>query len=461
MIIKTKKFCNLFLKTIIFFLITINISKLKANEHYNFSLAIKSAFENSSKIKSSYYIFLAKEKLLNGSNHTKDWDSSFTSSLNLNNKMYDNEGSYLSDETFVNTLKLSKKLIDGGIAYNQYLIASGNLKIEKNNLLNTKQNVIVDTIKSYIELYKSQKSLELREKSVNKFNRLVNSSKLKLKAGAITPTTVAEAEASLARAKYQFVKAKSEVNNFRSKFFSIVGEDFDIKNLNLPEVFIDLPNNEKEALSISFKNNPVILNAKIKKKIAISKRNKQISSNKPTLEFDIQYKNSESTTTSSANDFQSYGTTLLFKAPLFYKRSEKYSILSLNDDYQAVIEEQKEANRYIKLQVLSKYNDYKNSFLNTEAAMKELSAAKLALDGIKKEEEFGMRTLLDVLDYEVKVINSELNLISSKSNEVLQKYELKKVLGTLTIKDIVKDYEIKYNEDNNFNLPNVFEIDFK
>ena len=93
--------------------------------------------------------------------------------------------------------------------------------------------------------------------------------------------------------------------------------------------------------------------------------------------------------------------------------------------------------------------------------MKELSAAKLALDGIKKEEEFGMRTLLDVLDYEVKVINSELNLISSKSNEVLQKYELKKVLGTLTIKDIVKDYEIKYKEDNNFNLPNVFEIDFK
>ena len=39
--------------------------------------------------------------------------------------------------------------------------------------------------------------------------------------------------------------------------------------------------------------------------------------------------------------------------------------------------------------------------------------------------------------------------------------ELKKVLGTLTIKDIVKDYEIKYKEDNNFNLPNVFEIDFK
>ena len=58
---------------------------------------------------------------------------------------------------------------------------------------------------------------------------------------------------------------------------------------------------------------------KLKRKLAISKRNKEISANKPTLDFDIQYKNSESSTTSSANDFQSYGATLLFKTLYFIK----------------------------------------------------------------------------------------------------------------------------------------------
>ena len=72
-----------------------------------------------------------------------------------------------------------------------------------------------------------------------------------------------------------------------------------------------------------------------------------------------------------------------------------------------------------------------------------------------------MRTLLDVLDYEVKVTNSELNLISSKSNEVLQKYELKKVVGTLTIDDIIKNYKMQNTENDVFNLPSIFEIDFK
>ena len=165
-----------------------NCNIVYAYENDNFSLAIKSAFQNSLKIKSGNFKFLSKQKLLKSSNESKDWDSSFTSSINLNNKMYDNEGSYQSDETFVNTFKFSKKLIDGGIAYNQHKIALSNSLIEKNNFLETKQSVIVETIKSYIDLYKSQKSLELREKSVNKFSTLVNSSKLKLKAGAITPT---------------------------------------------------------------------------------------------------------------------------------------------------------------------------------------------------------------------------------------------------------------------------------
>ena len=78
-----------------------------------------------------------------------------------------------------------------------------------------------------------------------------------------------------------------------------------------------------------------------------------------------------------------------------------------------------------------------------------------------EEEEFGLRTLLDVLDNEVKVTNSELNLISSKANEFLQKYELKKVIGTLTIKDMIDNYEMEKVESNNFVLPSVFDIDFK
>ena len=46
------------------------------------------------------------------------------------------------------------------------------------------------------------------------------------------------------------------------------------------------------------------------------------------------------------------------------------------------------------------------------------------MDGVKKEEEFGLRTLLDVLDIEVDVMNSEVRLLKSKSDQLLNKYKL-------------------------------------
>ena len=48
----------------------------------------------------------------------------------------------------------------------------------------------------------------------------------------------------------------------------------------------------------------------------------------------------------------------------------------------------------------------------------------ITLNGVKKEEEFGLRTLLDVLDIEVDLMNSEVRLLKSKSDQLLNKYKL-------------------------------------
>ena len=80
--------------------------------------------------------------------------------------------------------------------------------------------------------------------------------------------------------------------------------------------------------------------------------------------------------------------------------------------------------RVSKLKTLSLFNNYINSDFNVIAANKEYNASKLALNGVKKEEEFGLRTLLDVLDIEVDLMNSEVRLLKSKSDQLLNKYKL-------------------------------------
>ena len=105
-------------------------------------------------------------------------------------------------------------------------------------------------------------------------------------------------------------------------------------------------------------------------------------------------------------------------------KSESSLILSLDNNYKSILEEQNELIRVSKLNTLSLFNKYINSDFNVIAANKEYNASKLALNGVKKEEEFGLRTLLDVLDIEVDLMNSEVRLLKSKSDQLLNKYKL-------------------------------------
>ena len=408
-----------------FIIIVICLSfKIKADENFSFSNAYKKALSNSNMIKKNEFLLNSKTNLISNAYSNKDWNLDFTSSLTLDNKKSDNIGDYVDQKTTVNTISLDKTLIDFGFTDKSVEIALNNKKIASNNLLLAKQNLFINTLSSYLNVYNSNKILDLRVSNVNRFKTAVKAAKLKLSAGTITPTTVSEAEARLARSEYELATSKTEQINYVNEFKSLIGEDFNLKKMNLPEFKYSLPKTIKEAESLALNSNLNILNITLAKKNAELLKAKQLASSYPSLDLDFYLKNSESDSNSSVNDYSSYGTILTFKSSLLRNKSESSLILSLDNNYKSILEEQKELIRVSKLNTLSLFNNYINSDFNVIAANKEYNASKLALNGVKKEEEFGLRTLLDVLDIEVDVMNSEVRLLKSKSDQLLNKYKL-------------------------------------
>jgi|TARA_B100000085_G_scaffold343_1_gene374 outer membrane protein TolC len=408
-----------------FIIIVICLSfKIKADENFSFSNAYKKALSNSNMIKKNEFLLNSKSNLISNAYSNKDWNLDFTSSLTLDNKKSDNIGDYVDQKTTVNTISLDKTLIDFGFTDKSVEIALNNKKIASNNLLLAKQNLFINTLSSYLNVYNSNKILDLRVSNVNRFKTAVKAAKLKLSAGTITPTTVSEAEARLARSEYELATSKTEQINYVNEFKSLIGEDFNLKKMNLPEFKYSLPKTIKEAESLALNSNLNILNITLAKKNAELLKAKQLASSYPSLDLDFYLKNSESDSNSSVNDYSSYGTILTFKSSLLRNKSESSLILSLDNNYKSILEEQNELIRVSKLNTLSLFNKYINSDFNVIAANKEYNASKLALNGVKKEEEFGLRTLLDVLDIEVDLMNSEVRLLKSKSDQLLNKYKL-------------------------------------
>ncbi len=395
-----------------------------ADEYFSFSNAYNKALSNSNIIKKNEFLLNSKNNLISNSYSGKDWNFDFTSSFTFDNKRSDNIGDYIDQKTTVNTISLDKTLVDFGSTDISVEIALNNKKIAQNNLLLAKQDLFIKTLISYLDVYNSNKILNLRISNVKRFNTAVKASKLKLSAGTITPTTVSEAEAKLARSEYDLAISKTEQLNYINEFKSLIGKDFDLKKLKFPVFKYSLPKSIKEAEKLSLKSNLKISNILLTKKNAELSKDKQLVSGYPSLDIDLYLKNSESDSNSSTSDYSSYGTTLTFKSSLFRNKSETSLLLSLDENYKSVLEEEKELIRVSKLNTLSLFNNYVNSDFNVIAADKEYNASKLALNGVRKEEEFGLRTLLDVLDREADVMDSEVRLLKSKSDQLLNKYKL-------------------------------------
>lgn len=407
-------------------------SKIALSDN-SFEKAFKFALIESNEIKKTEYVVESKKKLLLSSYYNKDWNAHFTSSLTFENKELSNSGKFNDQNLNLNTITLSKNILDFGQTKNLVAISKNNIKIARNDLKAAKQILFINTLVSYLNLYNSNKIIKLRKSNVKRFKRAVEASKLKLIAGAITPTTVSEAEARLARSEYEFALSKSEKINVENNFKSLVGENFNIQNLTFPVFIHKLPNDIDKAIEFAIKTNVSLINTKLKRENAFLIKKKQIYSNNPSLDINFHIKDSEDYSNSSSNDYTSYGSTITFKTSLFKNKYEKNLILSLDNEFKALVMDEKETFRKVKLKTLSIFNNYINSDINVKAAIKEFNAAKLALNGIKKEEQFGLRTLLDVLDSEADVINSELKVLKSRTEQVINKYKLLIDIGNLKL----------------------------
>lgn len=61
-----------------------------------------------------------------------------------------------------------------------------------------------------------------------------------------------------------------------------------------------------------------------------------------------------------------------------------------------------------------------------------VQANEVALEGVQREAEVGARTVLDVLDAEQELVDSQVNLVRAQRDEYVAMFNLKTALGELT-----------------------------
>ena len=89
-----------------------------------------------------------------------------------------------------------------------------------------------------------------------------------------------------------------------------------------------------------------------------------------------------------------------------------------------------------------------------EAIKAQITASKMALDGVIREADVGSRTVLDVLDAEQEYLNYRVNLVSAERNMTVAALNLLVSMGNMTADSLklnVDQYDVTayYNEVDN------------
>ena len=333
-------------------------------------------------------------------------------------------------DPFTTSIKLEQTLLDYGrdLTLEKNITA---LDLAKAKLVKKEQDILHNAIYAFTNLIFARETLDINAKNLNLLIRQVESDKIRRDRGQITKTDLAQSESSLAGAQAQFAKSKSDLLISRLNYENVIGKLSDPNQLKKnSNAIVSIPSTLNEAINLSKQNNPDILIAKLdfeksKKDLAISE-----SDLKPTASISLQ--RSFSDDLSATIDQKEQDVLKATVSWPFYsggkKRSTVNKNLNLTTRKRLLLDD---AVRTNQTNVASAWSSLQSSesFLNSVKV--QVSAAKIANEGIAAEYERGSRTTLDVIQSNALLLSAQISLASSEKNYLMAQYNLLKAVGLL------------------------------
>jgi len=426
-------------KYILIILLSFSSNYLQAQDNLKFY--IKKALDNNLQLNAERKNFESVKQSKNISrseflpNITLSGDQTSTTSTNRTNQ----SGEILSDsnlESESKKISVDQKIFSGFKGLNTF--KKTELETQKANLSlkEVEHQTILDTTSAYFDLIFKSKSEEFNLSNVNLFERQVDSDSARLQKGEITLTDLAQSESSLAGARADLIKSKTELLVSATNFERVTREKTpDTKNLN-EKTFITLPNTLKESIELAKLNNIELLSSKLDYEIAV--KDLQIERARLSPSASINYSKSENSDFSSTIDEMDQETVKATITWPIIKGGENISSIkksSYNKQrFQLILKDTKNRINTEISNAWSKYQSFKSVL---EATKAQLKAAEIANEGITLEYDSGnTRTALELIQSRSLLLDARIAFAKSERDFIISQFELAKQIGILSIKSI-------------------------
>lgn len=330
------------------------------------------------------------------------------------------------------SVTLNQPLFRGFRTINAVKGAEALVEAGREDLRNSEQQVLLDAVTSYVDVVRDQAVLSLRQNNLRVLNEQLRAAEDRFQVGEVTRTDVAQAKARTSGASSAISAARANLQSSRATFAQIVG--------NAPGTLRDpgpariLPAALEPALQIGEGENPGVL-AAIFRERAQDHVIKQVKGELlPSVDLQATYALGTGETGSVGGKREEVTTvTGVVTVPIYQGGSVSARIrqnIETRSQLRHVIDEARELAR---ANIISAWGVLVAARAQIISDQAQVEANTVALSGVKEEEKVGQRTVLDVLNAEQELLNSQVDLATSRRNLVVASYSLLASIGRLSI----------------------------
>jgi outer membrane protein len=340
-------------------------------------------------------------------------------------------------------------IFNGFQTVNQVREAEATVRAGRETLRSVEAQVLLEAVTAYMDVVRDQAIVRLRENNVTVLTRELKATQDRFNVGEVTRTDVAQATARRAGSVSALDLARANLRSSRAAYERTVGSP--------PSTLADppvpggkLPKSLQEAISIGARDNPNVVGALYREQAARHTIDRIRGELLPTVTVEAAYAQ-RFDPSRLVDETESTTVQGRVSVPIYEGGEVRARVRQSKHTHVSRIQEIEQARSETQASVTSAFSRFQASKAQLESDQSQVQANRTALAGVREEEKVGQRTILDVLNAEQELLNSEVNLVTTRRDLVVNAYTLLGQVGRLNVQELgvtnaVYDPDIHYAE---------------
>lgn len=346
-------------------------------------------------------------------------------------------------------VSVAQPIFRGFRSLSQVRVAEANVRAGRETLRNTEQAVLLQAATAYVDVVRDQAVVRLRENNVNVLSNQLKATQDQFAVGEVTRTDVAQSEARRAGAVADLEVARANLKNSRAVYERVVGSaPGQLRDAGEPSRL--MPKSLSEATSVAQRENPLIVNALYLEQASRYQIDLIRGELLPTVSLNASYTRAFDTArTIDQSDARTISTNLT--VPIYTGGEVEARVRQAKHNHVSRIQQIEQVRTEQLALVVSAWARYNAAKAQMQSTASQVRANQTALTGVREEYRVGQRTLLDVLNAEQELLNSQVLEVTARRDSVVQAYTLLQSIGRLSPAELglggeFYDPEINYFE---------------